>query len=286
MHFFVKFDLIDLEQTEGKGWQAHLAGASSILALLTTESSRSASSRMLHDCVIADCFIYHILGSTLGSGAIASRIARYAFEFLPVMKRVEVNSYLSCPPEILQIILLASQLSYESPCIDWNLSAADQALALIDQALAFDIPAWADRLRQMPNITDIESRIHIASAHRSAVCLYILQALPLSRAVRPVDTSFLVSDILGHLGQISEQDPYFKATSWPTFIAGAETRDSEKRSWAMTRILAIWKICSWGYIFTAIEMLRATWQMQDSRPDSAVNWLQDLKDRGFDYLIV
>lgn len=286
MHFFVKFDLIDLDRNNGKGWQAHLEGASSILAFLAPDSARHASSRMLRDCVIADCFIYHILGSTLATGAIASRIARYAFELLPVMKRVEVNSYLSCPPEILQIILLASHLSYETPCTDWSLSAADQALELIDQALAFDVPAWADRLRELPNVSDIESRVHIASAHRSAVCLYILQALPLIRAVRPVDTHFLVGDILGHLGQIHEEDPYFKATSWPTFIAGAETRDAEKRAWAMSRMFAIWRICPWGYIFTAIEMLKATWQMQDSGTGSGVNWLQDLKDMGFDYLIV
>ncbi|KJZ79993.1 hypothetical protein HIM_00707 [Hirsutella minnesotensis 3608] len=293
MHFFVKFDLIDLERHDDRGWQTHLEGASSILALLAPNGAGSSSSRMLRDCVIADCFIYHILGSTLASGALAARIARYAFELLPVMKRVEVNSYLSCPAEILQVILVASQLSYETPCTDWSLSAADEALALIGQALAFDIPGWASGLQQQSSkVTDIESRVHVASAHRSAACLYILQALPLARAVRPVDADFLVSDILGHLAQIDESDPYFKATSWPTFIAGAETRDPEKRTWTLKRLLAIWQICSWGYIFTAIEMLKATWAMRD-RSESAgaviepgVNWLQGLKDMGFDYLIV
>ena len=229
---------------------------------------------------------YHILGSTLATGAIACRIARFAFALLPVIKRVEANSYLSCPPEILQIILHASQLSYETPCNEWSSSEAEQALKLIDEALAFDIPAWAEGLRKMPNVSDIESRIHIASAHRSAVCLYILQALPLIRAVRPVDTMFLVGDILGHLGQIDERDPYFKATSWPMFIAGAETRDGEKRAWTMSRMFAIWETCPWGYIFTAMEMLKATWKMQDSGSGSGENWLRDLKEMGFDCLIV
>jgi hypothetical protein len=206
------------------------------------------------------------------------------------MKRVEVNSYLSCPPEILHIILVASKLSYETPFTDWSLSAANEALALIDEALAFDIPAWADKLRQNPRVQDIESRMHIASAHRSAACLYILQALPLVRAVRPVDTEFLVGDILGNLGQISVDDPYYKATSWPTFIAGAETRDTEKRTWAMTRLLGIWETCPWGYLVTAIELLKAAWEMQDanrgSNDDVGINWLQGLKERGFEYLIV
>ncbi|PHH69508.1 hypothetical protein CDD82_7708 [Ophiocordyceps australis] len=289
MHFFVKFDLIDLDRGDNGGWQTHLHGASSILALLAPGATSAASpSHMLRDCVLADCFIYHILGSTLASGALAARIARYAFELLPVMKRVEVNSYLSCPAEILQVILVASQLSYEAPFTDWSISAANDALLLIGQALDFDIPAWASQLLRQPDVTDIESRIHVASAHRSAACLYILQALPLARAAQPVDADLLVSDILGHLAQISRDDPYFKATSWPTFLAGAETRDADKRAWSLGRLFAIWETCSWGYIFTAIEMLKATWAMQDrhSKHDVAVNWLQELKAMGFDPLIV
>lgn len=232
-------------------------------------------------------FRYHILGSTLSSGGLAARIARYAFELLPVMKRVEVNSYLSCPPEILQIILVASQLSYESPGTDWSLPAADKALALIDEALAFDITAWAEQLQRLPHVTDIESRMHVASAHRSAVCLYILQALPLVRSLRPVDVDVLVGDILQHLSHVEEGDPYFKATSWPIFIAGAETRNPEKRTWTLQRLLSIWGACRWGYIFTAIEMLKATWQLQDAGGNAGdVNWLQGLKGLGFDHLIV
>lgn len=207
------------------------------------------------------------------------------------MKRVEVNSYLSCPPEILQIILLASQLSYDTPCTDWTLSTADEALVLIDQALEFDIPKWAKQLQRVSNVADIESRMHVASAHRSAACLYILQALPLARAVRPVDTTLLVNDILSHLGRISENDSFFKATSWPTFIAGAETKNAEKRAWALTRLMAIWNICPWGYIFSAIEMLKASWEMQDTGSssgtgDGGISWLQGLKSMGFENLIV
>ncbi|OAR01139.1 hypothetical protein LLEC1_05592 [Akanthomyces lecanii] len=287
MHFFVKFDLIDLERGDAKSWKAHLAGASNVLALLTATKPRDSTSRKLRDCVVADCFIYHILGSTLATGPWAAQITHYAFELLPVLKRTEVNSYLSCPSEILQIILSASQLSYESPCTDWTLGVADEALKLIDEALEFDITAWAMQLQQAPNVTDIESRIHVASAHRSAVCLYILQAVPLARAVGVVNKHFLVDDILSHLAQISEQDPYFKASSWPTFIAGAETRDAEKRMWTLTRLLEIWKVCPWGYVFGAIEMLKATWQMQDTRPeDGDVHWLRGLKEMGFENLIV
>lgn len=57
MHFFIKFDLIDIEKHDGKSWQAHLAGASNILALLTANQLKDTSNQMLRDCVIADCFM-------------------------------------------------------------------------------------------------------------------------------------------------------------------------------------------------------------------------------------
>ncbi|KAF5683881.1 fungal transcriptional regulatory [Fusarium circinatum] len=286
MHFFIKFDLIDLDKSDNQSWRAHLEGATSIMALLNPDSNPDASSRMLRDRVITDSFIYNILGSTLTSGGLAARVARQAFQFLPVMKRVELTSYLSCPPEILNIILSASELSHEVPWTDQSLVAADKAIALIDEALAVDIPAWADYLRQHNLVQDLESRVCLAAAHRSAACLYILQALPLVRSVRSIDTDFLLEDVLRNLAAIDENDPYFKASSWPTFVAGAETRDPEKRTWTLARLLSIWQICPWGYLFTAIEMLKATWAMQDSRGSDNVNWLHDLRGMGFENLIV
>lgn len=57
MHFFIKFDLIDLEKNDAKGWRTHLEGASNILALLTQGAGGSEANRMLRDCVVADCFM-------------------------------------------------------------------------------------------------------------------------------------------------------------------------------------------------------------------------------------
>jgi hypothetical protein len=57
MHFFVKFDLIDMERTEAPSWKTHLEGACSILSLLTPHIGKDPSHRMLRDCVMADCFM-------------------------------------------------------------------------------------------------------------------------------------------------------------------------------------------------------------------------------------
>ena len=57
MHFFIKFDLIDLDKSNGQSWKTHLEGATNIMALLSPEGSNSSSSRTLRDRVISDCFM-------------------------------------------------------------------------------------------------------------------------------------------------------------------------------------------------------------------------------------
>lgn len=57
MHFLVKFDLIDLDRNNDKAWQVHMKGTSIILAHLVPDSISHGSSRVLRDCVLADCFM-------------------------------------------------------------------------------------------------------------------------------------------------------------------------------------------------------------------------------------
>lgn len=68
-----------------------------------------------------------------------------------------------------------------------------------------------------------------------------------------------------HLGQVDERDLHFKATAWPSFVAGAETRNHSCREWLLGRLFAAWEVCPWGYIFTAVAMLRTMWETQDAR---------------------
>lgn len=273
---------------------------------------------------------YHVLGSTLNSPRLASSIAHHVIDLLPVVERAEANSYLCCPPALLEIMLCASQLSDSGSGSEPQSSLTPSpttmaALDLIRRAWDFDIHAWLIRLQERISDPHICSRSHVASAHRSAAILYILQAVPSVRGCAAhgftwrinSDTSSsipsapilitpdaLVSSILRHLAFVNEFDPHFKATSWPTFICGAESTDPKVRAWTLERLRALWEICSWGYILTAMETLRATWEERDrsaERPGGTQNaagytddsvmglrrgWLLELREKGFDCLVV
>lgn len=204
------------------------------------------------------------------------------------MERVEGDSYLCCPPAILHIILSASQLASGAlrSCIPDDVT--DEGLRLIERALRFDIHAWAVEIQSQVRVPDLSSREFVASAHRSAVCLYILRAIPSTRARAGVTVDHLVAEIFRHLDRVGAENEHFKATSWPTVIAGAEARDRESREWVLNRLLKMWACCPWGYVFAAIDMLRQTWRMRDEEKgiDDGVGWLQELWARKMGLLIV
>lgn len=144
--------------------------------------------------------------------------------------------------------------------------AAERATVLLRDALEFDIKGWITEMEAAsPKIADHDSREHVAFAHRAAACLYILQAVPATRLGSPVSGDDLVADIVAHLSHVDEANPHFKATAWPSFVAGAETCDKDSRWWALGRLLAAWEVCPWGYIFTAVDMLQKMWEVQDAR---------------------
>lgn len=204
-----------------------------------------------------------------------------------ILDRAAANSYLCCPPAILQILHGASQLSNMQ---DGTASAAEieaAGLALLHEAQSFDIPGWASDSRTVASLNGIpvQSRIHAGSAHRLAACLYILQAVPaVGAAVGEEFTQALSRDIYEHLASIPDDDPNFKATTWPTFIVGAEAVGEEQRTWIMDRLQRLVVNCPWGFLYTAMETLQVIWGL-DKTTESR-GWIQTLKDPDMNFLLV
>jgi hypothetical protein len=111
------------------------------------------------------------------------------------------------------------------------------------------------------------------------------------------DPSTLVHTIVSNLNHVGISDPLFKATCWPTFIAGAETDDPVYREWAVERLREFWAMIPWGYIRTAVEVMRMSWAVRDadegglegeervSGRGRGRGWIQGLKALERDWLI-
>lgn len=206
-----------------------------------------------------------------------------------ILQRAAANSYLCCPPEILSILHSASQLSNVPPEVASEDDVRAAGLALVQQAQAFDIDSWANDVRNISYLQDapIESRKHAASAHRLAACLYILQAIPSLSNMTDHDevAEALSRDIFKHLSHIPDDDPNFKATTWPTFIVGAEASGRARREWVMDRLQRLVRSCPWGFLYTAMETLQVVWNL-DNNGKGTKSWVQTLKDPEMNFLIV
>lgn len=279
--FFINVELIE----SGKhGWRAHLEGAGRIMSLLQPSAS---SDNVLRDYMLSDCFIYFILGSAFMPIKFQTKSYFEASQIPAILDRAAANSYLCCPPAILQILHGASELSNMQ---DDAISPAEieaVGLALLHQARSFDIAAWANDARIVSYLhgIPIEGRIHAGSAHSLAACLYILRAVPaVGAAVGPEFAQDLSQEIYEHLTSVPDDDPNFKATTWPTFIFGAEARDETRRQWVMDRLQRLVVNCPWGFLYTAMETLPVIWGLDEET--AARGWIQTLKDPDMNFLLV
>ncbi|KZL82513.1 acriflavine sensitivity control protein acr-2 [Colletotrichum incanum] len=284
--FFVNVELIESGRD---GWKPHLEGAGRIMSYLSPVGTADVA---LRDYVMSDCFIYYILASAFNASTPAAKSYYQSAQVSSVLGKAAANSYLCCPPDILQILLAASQLSNRSTeDLDSAADVAQAAAQILQQALSFDVHDWAYEPRTISYFKHIpvESRIHAGSAHRLAACLYILHALPSASILVPVDREELDKQIFYHLSCIHDEDPNFKATCWPTFVAGAGTSDPERRKWILDRLKRLMIATPWGFIMTAMDTLQTIWNLEESvdpHTQTDRTWVQKLKASDLNFIIV
>lgn len=209
-------------------------------------------------------------------------------DIIASLTRAEVTSYLSLPTPLLQTLFKACELSNRVSL--GEMLGADptpflnEARDLLTTVQSFNVYAWASTLEGDPSSTRTLSRIHTALAHQNAVRIYILRSVeqisPSSGAgvgLCEGETEGLVTEIITHLSLVGLTDPIFKATSWPTFIAGAETDNVVYREWAVNRLREFWNLIPWGYLRTEEEVMRKAWRLRDGQPDKEGSWIQQLK---------
>lgn len=239
---------------------------------------------------------YDVLSSTLAHSTHAEPPRCNSAVVHSSLQYAEANNYLSFPAVLLETVLIAARLSQtvqnSSLANPITGSQERQILSILHAAKSFDVRDWASTLQGSSPHCDLESRVQIASAHKAAVCIYVSRVLLLLLPGTKVqnDLAFLVSDIINHLSFVSSDSELFKATSWPTFVAGAEAKDFGQQAWAMARLQELWEClpCTMGYVRSGMEILQSIWNKQNAPVCDAVNtvdWIQDLRGSEIDLMI-
>ena len=238
---------------------------------------------------------FDILGSTLACSTVSQPGGFGSIGVPSLLKDAEGNNCLSCPAILLQILQAGAHLlrtKQGSSTMEWTTGyKEEQVLLLLQAAQCFDALAWATALQRTSPHNDLAYRAHIASAHRAAVCIYLSRVLLSISSTTELNHNLesLVSEVVFHLSFIRLGNALFKATTWPTFIAGAETEDPRQKAWVVARLREIWKVEPWGLIRGALGVLELVWHRRNASMQggaSTVDWVQDMRTLGADWLIL
>ena len=164
--------------------------------------------------------------------------------------------------------------------------------ALLQQALSFDPLEWTMNFPPASPQEDLDKRSWIAAAHRSAVCIYIARVVPVTNPLLDVssgsaiiDLQALADDVVENISRLQPSDPLFKSSSWPLFLAGAESENHLQRSWIMNALDDLYQVTYWGYICTVKQVLQAIWAFKARQTNPEDCWVDKVKALGSDVLI-
>lgn len=229
-----------------------------------------------------------MLGSALGRLDDLSPFDLTSDGTLSLLQDAEGNHCSSFPAVLLQLLRAGANLSQDATAPDDIWHRSQQALHLLYAAQSFDPLAWADDVQLRSPRADRLARAYLAIAHRAAVCIYLSRiSQTFDRTIElPRSFELLVADSVTYLSFIGTSDPLFTATAWPTFVAGAETKDPVTQAWASDRFRQLWKIEPWGIVSGALNLMETIWQQRTQKaPSEDDDWISDLRSEGIDWLI-
>ncbi|KAL6234369.1 hypothetical protein BDW75DRAFT_231214 [Aspergillus navahoensis] len=225
----------------------------------------------------------YILGATLMKTNTLSDPFLFPGDIFAAVTRAEATSYISLPTTLLHTLFKACELSnlvsvstmLNNPKTDYS-GILSQAQTLLKSTKSFDAHAWALSLEGSSDSSRALSRVHTAPVHQNALLTYICRSVDsiASPTALGENTDTLVTNIITHLSFVASTDPIFVATTWPTFIAGAETDNPVYRRWAVDRLAEFW------------SLVGTAWRLRDEagagdRAEGAVkreSWIQQLKE--------
>ncbi|KAJ4305568.1 hypothetical protein N0V90_001099 [Kalmusia sp. IMI 367209] len=289
---FINYDLIESGRDK---WRVHIEGARKLIELLDTPPYVQRPMSKLRLAVLADFLVFFVIGSTFTFSTIRALIP-HSFDLDPILQYAETNNYLSCPGPLLRIMVESFRLddTRESLSDEIAVEVQEQIGMLLKAAMNFDPVAWAFNFEPASPFESLDHRMHIASAHRAAVCIYLARALPYSNPlIDPTSGSALVSltgladEILLHVAYFKPGDTLYKSISWPLFLAGAECDDPTSRAWIMDKLDEFYHLLYWGYVHTAKKILEVIWSCKDkvAEGDNMSCWIDDVKELGYEILI-
>lgn len=179
-----------------------------------------------------------------------------------ILQRAEGTSWTGCPAELLRVM--------------YAIDKGDSA-GIAKRLVAFSCPRWADR---HPDISSKAMRTHLAESYKGAVSIYAARSFP-ALAGR-AETAVILDTAIFHLQSVPPHDSHFKGILWPAFVLGAEATNPKHRAIVLEIFYHLHSLLQTWSVKQATLLLQEIWET----PSSSVSWLQTVRDKGMELLLV
>ncbi|KAF9893091.1 hypothetical protein FE257_012502 [Aspergillus nanangensis] len=280
--------LMDAIESGGGAWIHHLEGARKLLTIRQREQTPSQASGMidwLDTFAIDGCLLMQLMGSTLARPGSLSTPFYSSDMGTEVLRRLEKTSWVGCPAYLLEVIFVVhcwcsgsdSTMNFSSAYLPEGSNPLQSPVAFLQHIQAFNPVAWAEEMQDFFFLEDTSMRIALATAHRAAVYLYTSRVLSRPRpgtAVAvglgiPADHAEVTKLLIREIAFIPNTDIHFKCLIWPTFIAGAESRDPAGRPFLLQTLGDLYYDVTSVNVRNAAWVLSLMWRKRDAKRQNA-----------------
>ncbi|KAJ5773975.1 hypothetical protein N7457_008871 [Penicillium paradoxum] len=277
---------LDLIESGSGAWSYHIEGAKKLLKNRPENSMGQGILDDLDGFALDGFLIMEIMGSTLARpGALSKPF--YSSSMGPsILKRLEENSWVGCPAYLLEVIFYIHALWYLDPEVTDTIPqptaspesilpsrplTLDSFASLLQGIRNFDPIGWSQEMQKVFFIPNLAYRLALATSYQDAVYLYTSRVLsrqrpgfspPWTDVGLPLDHRLIATNLITQICLVPATDPHFKCLIWPTFIAGAECRPSQ-RGLILEKLGSIYETLTSVNVRNAAWVLRLMWQKQD-----------------------
>ncbi|KGO76603.1 Protein of unknown function DUF3468 [Penicillium italicum] len=291
------FIFLDLLESGSEGWNFHLEGAKSLIkshrplleAQAGVNNGPGQTVQQIWRFISNQIYLIETLGATFLRPKLLSNFVFDVQAERQTQEEVE-QSFLGCPEFLLSAIQF---LSNERDAIAGQLpgGAALQThikdtTAMMELIQNFDCYAWASSLQsqRQSSAKEINNLCALSQAFKIGAFIYgrrILDALTETISVQ----DDLVSELLGLIDNLKEDEALFKCVLWAIFVAGLECRSRAQKDFLVESLERFWIATSCLNVINAAKILKNYWD-QEVGLETPSRWIFDIGRLGFDCLLI
>ncbi|OQD96469.1 hypothetical protein PENVUL_c092G09138 [Penicillium vulpinum] len=288
---------LDLLESGSDGWNIHLEGAKRLItsyqpmlgAQAGVNNGPGQTVQEIWEFISNQIHSIETLGATFLRPKLLSEFMFDRQAETQPQEEIE-KSFLGCPEFLLSAIQF---LSNERDTIAGKLpdGAALQThihdtTVMMELIQNFDCYAWALSLQRSrhSSLDEINDLCKLSQAFKIGALLYgrrVLDALTETITVQ----DDLVSELLGLIDILKDDEALFKCVLWAIFVAGVECRSQAQKDFLLESLEKFWIATSCLNVINAAKILKDYWQQEEGL-ETPSRWIFDIGRLGRDCLLI